>query len=275
MVEVVRRIHLFEFNDQRWLPRFVTGWMTRILHLSHEETEDGRIWAPKVRDLVRRYGQEKIVDLCSGGGGPVLEVVRILEQEHGIHPHLTLTDIIPNLQTASEINGVGNDRVYKTEPIDATNVPRELQGVRTVFSGFHHLRPELAFGLLKNAFDCRQHIFIGETTKRSLRAFRVYAPAPFHFFSMAHRISSTKAQRFFTFGVPILPFMLGWDNLVSCLRTYSSREVKEFISHLQSDDYCWQIGEMWNPALDTAYPYIMGYPLSESEERVSTAPATA
>jgi hypothetical protein len=261
----MNRIHLFEFNDQRWLPRFVTGWMTRILHLSHEETEDGRVWAPKVRDLVRRYGEEKIVDLCSGGGGPVLAVVRILEQEHGIHPHLTLTDIIPNLQTAREINEAGNNRVYVTEPINATDVPKDLQGVRTVFSGFHHLRPELAFGLLKNAFDCRQHIFIGETTKRSLRALRVYAPAPFYFFSMTHRISPTKAQRFFTFAVPILPFLLGWDNLVSCLRTYSRREIMGFISQLQSDDYRWEVGELWNSALDTAYPYIMGYPVPKSE----------
>jgi hypothetical protein len=82
---------------------------------------------------------------------------------------------------------------------------------------------------------------------------------------MTRRISPTPAQRLFTFAVPILPFMLGWDNLVSCLRTYSRREVLEFISQLQSDDYRWEIGELWNPALDTAYPYIMGYPVPESE----------
>lgn len=257
----VRRLHLFEFNDQKWLPRFMTGWMTRVLHFLHEATQDGRVWAPKVVELLERYGEPKIVDLCSGGGGPVLEVVRILEHEHGVRPTLTLTDIIPNLQSAREINARKDHRTYITEPIDATNVPEHLKGVRTVFSGFHHLTPRLAMGLLKHAFETRQHIFIGETTKRSLEAVKIYASAVPHFLEVTKAIDPTPAQRFFTFVLPILPGMLGWDNVVSCLRTYSKEDLDPWLEELSSDDYVWEVGELWNPRLKTHYPYIMGYPV--------------
>lgn len=256
----MNRIHAFEFNDQSWLPQFMTSWMTSVLHVSHRQTEDGRVWAPKVLELMRKCGQRRIVDLCSGGGGPVLDLVRILEKEYSVDVHLTLTDLIPNLRSAAEINKQGPNRVYITRSMSATNVPNDWQGVRTVFSGFHHLRPANAFNLLKNAFDNRQYLFVGETTKRSLRAIRVYSKAPIHFFAATKLINPTLAQRVCTFAVPVLPLMLGWDNVMSCLRTYSSRELTEFTRRLNSRDYQWEMGELYNPVLDTPYPYIMGYP---------------
>jgi hypothetical protein len=254
-------MHLFEFNDQPWLPQFMTGWMTRILHICHKQTEDGSVWAPKVIELIEKSGQKKIVDLCSGGGGPVLDLVRILKDNYKVDINLTLTDLIPNLQTAAEINKQGKNRVYVTDSISATDVPNDLQGIRTVFSGFHHLRPVIAFNLLKNAFDNRQFIFIGETTNRSLRAIRCYGRAPIYFFPMTKLIEPTSIQRFFTFFIPILPFMLGWDNVISCIRSYSPDELKEFTDQLSSDDYRWEIGQLYNSKLNIPYFYIMGYPV--------------
>jgi len=255
------RIHAFEFNDQSWLPQFMTSWMTRVMHVSHRQTEDGRVWAPKILELMERSGEKRLVDLCSGGGGPVLDLVRILESEYKVEVHLTLTDLIPNLKTAEEINGKNPNRVYVTESVSAADVPNDWPGVRTVFSGLHHMKPEIAFSFLKNAFDTRKYIFIGETTKRCLQSIKKYAKAPRHFFAATRQINPTKAQSLLTFHVPVLPAMLGWDNVVSCLRTYSASEVRAFISRLSSPDYKWDIGELYNPVMDVPYPYIMGYPV--------------
>lgn len=256
----MNRIHGFEFNDQSWLPQFMTSWMTRVLHVSHRQTEDGRVWAPKLIQLMDRAGENRIVDLCSGGGGPVLDLVRILEGEYGRQIHLTLTDLIPNLKTAEEINKQGPNRVYVTRSVSAADVPADWPGIRTVFSGLHHMKPEVAFSFLKNAFEHRKHIFIGETTKRSLTALKTYAKAPIHFFAATRQIEPTRAQRLLTFGLPVLPAMLGWDNLMSCMRTYSANELRAFTAKLSAPDYCWEIGELYNPVLDTPYPYIMGFP---------------
>jgi len=256
----IKRRQLFEWNDQGWLPRFMTSWMTRMLRVCHHNMQNGRVWGPKVLELMQRSGENRIVDLCSGGGGPVLDMIRILEEDHGLKPQLTMTDLIPNLRTAQEINAQAGNKIYITTPINATDVPAELQGIRTVFSGFHHLKEDLAFRLLQNAFDARQHIFISETTYRSVKAMVTYGLAFLWFFFLTPRIRPTFWQLIFTYLIPILPLMLGWDNVVSCLRTYSEDELRGFASQLQSDDYHWQIGELQNPRLPTPYPYIMGYP---------------
>ncbi len=254
------RLHLFEFNDQGWLPRFMTSWMTRILRAAHQKMQNGSVWAPKVLELTRQSGQRRIVDLCSGGGGPVLDLVDSLEGKYQVPIHLVLTDIIPNLRTATEINGSRPDRHYMTEPINAVDVPSDLQGIRTVFSGFHHMKKETAKKLLRQAFARKEYIFISETTFRSPLAMLVYGLAPIHFFYLTCQIKPTLWQVLFTFFIPILPLMLGWDNVVSCLRTYSFDELQELIAGLRSDDYCWEIGTLQHPKLPTPYPYIMGYP---------------
>jgi hypothetical protein len=257
---MIRRVHLFEFNDQRQLPKFMTSWMTSILRVCHQETRDGTVWAPKVIELLEKSGQKKIVDLCSGGGGPVLDLVRILKENYNLDIQLTLTDLIPNLQSAAEMNQQGKNIRYVTDSISAANVPNDLQGVRTMFSGLHHMKPEIAFNLLKNAFDNKQYIFIGETTSRTKSAMICYGYAPKYFFEMTKQITPTVLQRFFTFVIPILPIMLGWDNIVSCLRSYTFEELKEFTERLSSDDYCWEMGRLNNPVLNLPYTYLMGYP---------------
>lgn len=190
----------------------------------------------------------------------MLDLVRVLEGEYGRRIHLTMTDLIPNQQTAKAINSEGPNRVYITYSVNATDVPSDWTGVRTVFSGLHHMKPEIAFRFLKNAFDLRRSIFVGETTKRSLPIMLKYAKATRHFFPAAHKINPTPAQSFLTFRLPVLPVMLGWDNVMSCLRTYSKDELLGFTQRLSAPDYQWEVGELYNPVLDAPYPYVMGYP---------------
>ena len=52
--------------------------------------------------------------------------------------------------------------------MDATHVPRELAGLRTLFNGFHHFRPLDATAILADAVRARQPIAIFEASRRSL-----------------------------------------------------------------------------------------------------------
>lgn len=256
----MRRLHLFEFNDQAWLPAFVTSWMTNVLRHGHEGSKDGELWAQKVSELLARSGTGRIVDLCSGAGGPALSMREVLRRDYGVDAHLTLTDLIPNLQAAEPINRRGGDTAYLTRSIDACAVPNSLVGVRTMFSGFHHLRPAQAAALLENAYRNRQYLFIGETTCRAWSSIKVYAWAAAYVHNWTQGLELTERQRFFSKKVPVLPLLLGWDNVVSCLRTYSDDELRAFIGPLTSTDYCWELGQLPHPTLEVPYPYLMGYP---------------
>jgi len=59
---------------------------------------------------------------------------------------------------------------YLPEPVDVTGVPDELVGFRTLFSAFHHFRPEQARAILGDAVRKHQGIAIFEGTYHSALA---------------------------------------------------------------------------------------------------------
>jgi hypothetical protein len=79
---------------------------------------------------------------------------------------------------------------------------------------------------------------------------------------MTKYIDATLPQKIFTYIIPILPLMMTWDNVISCIRTYSIAELKQMISTLQADDYVWEIGELESPSFKHNFTYLMGYPVN-------------
>lgn len=65
-------------------------------------------------------------------------------------------------------------------------------------------------------------------------------------------------QLVFTYAVPLLPFFIGWDGLVSTLRTYSVAELTEMTRDLRDDTYEWEIGTIPDPRLPLKFPYLIG-----------------
>jgi hypothetical protein len=59
--------------------------------------------------------------------------------------------------------------------------------------------------------------------------------------------------------VPIVPFVLWYDGIVSCLRAYSRNELEEMIGLLNSSAYQWNVGEDRSGFLPVTY--VLGYPV--------------
>ncbi len=75
------RAHLFEWEDQPWLPPVFRDFITDQLRYSHGEAMRLPInsaIAQHLQQLLERTGSERIVDLCSGAGGPVVQIGRLL-----------------------------------------------------------------------------------------------------------------------------------------------------------------------------------------------------
>ena len=69
-------------------------------------------------------------------------------------PELTvrLSDKYPNRPMYERLQrSTGGKLGYVETPVAADAVPAELEGMRTVFQGFHHLRPDEARAVLQNA----------------------------------------------------------------------------------------------------------------------------
>ena len=68
---MLKRIHLFELEDQPWFPRIIRDLTTDYLHFMQTALKLEGALLPLVERALRESGTNRIVDLCSGGSGPV------------------------------------------------------------------------------------------------------------------------------------------------------------------------------------------------------------
>ena len=248
------RWHLFEFNDQPWLPTVWRNALTAYLYAAYRSTPFGPMFARQAQALLGATGSNKIVDLCSGAGGPIAIVDAALRAS-GVTAIITMTDLFPNKTVEGQI-------AYWPQPVDARAVPAELTGMRTMFASFHHFQPDDATQILRSAFEQRCAIGVYEVTARTpfgiLTAFLI----PFGVLLMTPRIRPlTTFQLVFTYLMPILPVMIFWDGFVSQLRTYTPAEMLAMTATLRAPDYEWQSGMMPVKGTPLAVPYLIGRPL--------------
>jgi len=145
-------------------------------------------------------------------------------------------------------------------------VPGELQGFRTMFTSFHHFPPEEARAILQNAVDAGQSIGILEITRRAPSTIALMFPWALMLFVFTPLMRPFRWSRLLcTYLVPIIPLVLLFDGVVSCLRTYRPQELREIIKKLSGNEYQWEVGEHSKASSQATITYLTGYP----QERVS------
>jgi hypothetical protein len=253
------RLHLFEWEDQAWFPASLRAAITSYLAATYGITPIPKLWAERLSTLLATDRLNEIVDLGSGSGGPLPLVVNELETQ-GFKLRVILTDLYPN--KALYPNSTANTPFeYWPEPVDAASVPASLRGIRTMFASFHHFRPQLAHQILRDAFTERVPICIFEGTSRTLPSIAATVLIPLLVLLLTPKVRPFSwVQIVFTYLLPILPFLIFWDGLISQIRTYSIRELEELTRNLQSPEYSWEAGLMQVPRIPVGFPYLIGRP---------------
>jgi hypothetical protein len=207
------------------------------------------------------------VDLCSGGSGPwdyLKEQVDRARMERGdTRTALTLTDLYPNITAFTQaVARLGPDAGFRSEGIDARNVPSHIKGVRTLFTSFHHLDTPDAQAVLANAARAGQAIGVFDFTQRDWTVIRnVLWQVPVSMFrSIHHWRPRRRAQVFFTYVVPLIVLTSLWDAVVSNLRAYRPSDLAAMTANLGSDEYLWETGVASAPGSDYRITYVIGYP---------------
>ncbi|MHC4504392.1 MAG: class I SAM-dependent methyltransferase, partial [Planctomycetota bacterium] len=145
---------------------------------------------------------------------------------------------------------------------DAMRMPPELKGFRTLFASFHHFPPEKARAILADAVRNRQGIAVLEFTRRSPLALLMMPLAVVLILAITPFVRPFRWSRLlFTYLIPIIPLVGLLDGMVSCLRTYSPRELRELVDGLPDHGYTWEIGhESALPMSPIPVTYLIGYP---------------
>jgi len=92
----VLRLHLFEFGDQEWFPQIRHDAETAYLTAAYRVWPIlARLWAERISMVLHRDAPTEILDLCSGSGGAIPQIVEEL-LKRGYDISASLTDLYPN-----------------------------------------------------------------------------------------------------------------------------------------------------------------------------------
>ncbi len=259
----MKRIDKFEFEDCAWFPNWIRICLTRLMVVMHKLLNSSDDLVPLIKRALIYSNHNTIVDLCSGSGGPMLEVFKKLAEEHREdNVKLILTDLYPNLDLVTKINNSPTPNLsYNPSPVNASNVSSELNGIRTMVGSFHHMKPKIAKGILEDAKENKVPICIYEISDNSFPNALWWITIPV-IFLMALVITPfvrplTWKQIVFTYIIPIIPFFFAWDGAVSNVRTYTLEDLDILLEGLESDDYKWEKGRISKRANKI---YLLGIP---------------
>jgi len=239
------RLHLFEFEDQSWFPAFLRNYGTDFLQFLSNKT---KMYKPVISILekgLKKCDENRILDLGSGGGGSLLWINSELKKTIPCLK-IILTDYYPNISAFEYTQRQADNFEFITKSIDARNVPKELKGFRTMFLSLHHFKPKNAQQVLQNAVDTNSSIGIFEAQERSFPSLLAMFLSPITVLLTTPFIRPFKFGRIlFTYLIPIVPIFVWWDGIVSSLRTYSVKEMKELLTNLNKvERFDWEINRI-------------------------------
>jgi len=255
------RLQLFELEDQGWLPDVVRDLATDYLHFVEHRFGLHRHALPALERVIDQTSVDCIVDLCSGGAGPIPDVVRDLGAS-GRTVRAVLTDLYPNLRAFEDVRRSTEGRVtYRDTPVDARRVPHELKGLRTFFNAFHHFAPDDATEILRSAGEAGQPIAIVEVSERRITAIVPLFLTPLFVWLATPFIRPVSWSRLLlTYLLPAVPLTCLWDGLVSQLRAYRPDELLELGRQAVPSGFHWEAGTDRAPGAPGRITYLVGWP---------------
>src|SRR5258706_902683 len=91
----MKRLHLFEIEDQPWCPRTVRDALTDYLQFALVTMKPYTAMVPLLATALQRTGARRVLDLCSGAAGPWLWLHPVLAGM-GVSRSVCLTANYPN-----------------------------------------------------------------------------------------------------------------------------------------------------------------------------------
>lgn len=169
-----------------------------------------------------------------------------------------VSDIYPDLEAFRRASETAQGRVtYIERPVDALHIPEDQHGLRLLVRFFHHFRPEQAERILREAYDRPIPIVVFEITSRRLLQILLIGPlSVLAMFLLLPKILRAYSWRGALWFLPAT-FTYTWDGFVSCLRSYTLREL-ESMTRTLSDRYHWRIGFLPTKIPGTRITYLTG-----------------
>ncbi len=258
----MKRIQLFEFTDMPWYPNTFRQMQTDYLQFASTLSSGHTNIVPLLIKAMKKAETVEIVDLCSGGSGPWLNLKKQLS-DAGYPVSVKLTDKFPAPDTVAKFQN--SDLRFLPDSVDATHIPPDLKGMRTIFEGFHHFNPEQAKNILLDAVNQKAAIGVFDASIKMPAGLMLLLLSPIitiltYLFATPFMKPRRLSRYIYTYILPLVPLATCWDGIVSMLRVYSPAEAKKLTEQIHVDGYAWETGIASTGTPIFNFTYIIGYP---------------
>jgi len=268
----MKRIQLFEFEDFSWFPAPIRVGMTNLIMVLHRMLGTSNVLSNLLLQLRKRHHFTQIVDLGSGSGGAMPDVIKkvnaCLENESLT---LLLTDLHPSVSVVKQINQSDIPYLkYSSKAIDATNFIHVPKGLKTMINSFHHMPPKKAKTILREAQKTKSPILIYEMSENfvPLLVWWLFLPISLILLFVMALVMTPFVrhlhwkQLVFTYLIPIIPVAYAWDGQASLVRTYTFTDIELLLKDIKSETYKWEIAPVKKENGKKLGYYILGLPIT-------------
>ena len=270
VVGKMKRIQLFEFEDFSWFPGWLRICMTNLIVILQKMIGIPEVLSGLIANILRKKNLLNIVDLGSGSGGVMPEVMESLRNDQNLkNIQMVLTDLYPNQEMYKKFNINRNDQIsYLETSVDATNIATAPEGLKTMINSFHHMPPKKARAILESAQRTNQPLLIYEMGVNSIPLLIWWLLLPISLIIIIIMVlfmtpfvkPLTWRQIVFTYLIPIIPVCYAWDGQASLPRMYTLKDLDVLLEGLGSDNYTWEKGYAKKKNGKKQGTYLLGLP---------------
>lgn len=231
---MLKRIQFIELQDLPWVAAPIRNGVTSYLEFL---LRIFKIYDPVsniIQEIIKKNNNiDTIIDLCSGGGGPTRNIAKIF-------PKITflLSDLYPNVEAFKNAKLKTKNIDYINDSVNAFEYKFKKNQLLTMYTAFHHFDDENAKKIIRNAVANNCSICINEFVQRDLKSLFMVFPSPFFMLFLMPLVTPFNLNRlFFTYIIPLIPFMTFWDIIVTVLRIRKEYELKELCNEFTSYDW--------------------------------------
>lgn len=264
----MKRIQLFEFEDFSWFPNWTRSSLTKLLNIMNKLMGLSNVVSKLVAKTLKEQNLNTIVDLGSGAGGVMPEVLNSLHEKHGLKEvNLTMTDYYPNPEAIKKFNSDEDKNIsYHEKSVDATSIGNAPEGLKTMINCFHHMPVDKAKNILQSAQDNKQNLLIFEMAENKMPLIIWWILLPisliFVFIMSLFMIPFVKPLTWkdivFTYLIPIIPITYAWDAQASMPRMYAVKDLEEMTNEIAVEGYKWEQGYGMNAKKKKMGTYLLG-----------------
>jgi hypothetical protein len=212
---------LFEFGDLNWVPRWYHFYLRETLEFQYKFYKHDLLWLKGLSKFLKESPSDKVLECCSGSGKCLPRLIEHLPKEFVKNKTFILSDYRPLKQYSDLDRGAAFSYISKS--LNATCANESYPLPKVFINSFHHFNDEMAKKILSDSLKNNNSILILEYTKKSLGVFisvilgslSTFLLLPFYLKKNSYPFSIL----FFTYIIPLFPFVLLWDGIISNLRS--------------------------------------------------------